>query len=282
MRPDLERLCGLSRSAQGYRRELPFAPCKSMAIAVKVLTGDNELVSRKICAEVGIGIEQRAPGQPGGEDDRRGAGRQCRANRPCSPGCRRPTSSASSRRCKAKGHVVGFLGRRHQRRAGPACRRRRHFGRYGGRYRQGIRRRHSAGKELAGARGRRPGRAQGLRQHPQIYPHGGQFQLRQHVQRPGGEHLPAVLAHGPDPDSDEQSALRLLAGAHSDRRCRSGANRQAASLVDGANFPVHPVHRAVQLDLRLHDLFHDALRLRLLESGPCQACFKPAGSSSRC
>ncbi len=53
-----------------------------------------------------------------------------------------------------------------------------------------------------------------------------------------------------------------------------------AALADGRDRPVHPVHRPVQLDLRLHDLLHDALRLRLL--GQAGACSRPAGSSSRC
>ena len=57
-----------------------------------------------------------------------------------------------------------------------------------------------------------------------------------------------------------------------DRQRRSGADRQAAPLADGRDRPVHPVHRPVQLDLRLHDLFHDAVRLRLLDlAGDSQA-----------
>ena len=52
-----------------------------------------------------------------------------------------------------------------------------------------------------------------------------------------------------------------------DRRRRSGTDRQAAALVDERHRPVHPVHRPVQLDLRLHDVFHHALRLRLLGPG---------------
>ena len=47
-----------------------------------------------------------------------------------------------------------------------------------------------------------------------------------------------------------------------------GTDRQAAALVDERHLPVHPVHRPVQLGLRLHHLFHHALRLRLLGPGP--------------
>ena len=49
-----------------------------------------------------------------------------------------------------------------------------------------------------------------------------------------------------------------------------------------ADLPLHPVHRPVQLDLRLHHVLHDALRLRLLGPGAGRRCSRPAGSSSRC
>ena len=48
------------------------------------------------------------------------------------------------------------------------------------------------------------------------------------------------------------------------RRRRPRADRQAASLADGRDRPLHPLHRPVQFDLRLHDLLDDALPVRLL------------------
>ena len=39
-----------------------------------------------------------------------------------------------------------------------------------------------------------------------------------------------------------------------DRQCRSGADRPAAPLVHGRDRSLHPLHRPVQLDLRLHDV----------------------------
>ena len=47
------------------------------------------------------------------------------------------------------------------------------------------------------------------------------------------------------------------------------------------DLPVHPVHRAVQLDLRLHHVLHDALRLSAAGTQPRRRCSRPAGSSSR-
>ena len=72
------------------------------------------------------------------------------------------------------------------------------------------------------------------------------------------------LPMAPDPDSDQQSALRFLAGAHSRRRRGPRADRQAAALAHGRDRPLHPLRRPVQFDLRLHDVPDDALRLRLL------------------
>ncbi len=49
-----DRLRGVPRSAQGIA---PRRRCKALAehgVAVKVLTGDNELVTAKICREVGL------------------------------------------------------------------------------------------------------------------------------------------------------------------------------------------------------------------------------------
>ena len=87
------------------------------------------------------------------------------------------------------------------------------------------------------------------------------------------------LPMAPTADPDQQPALRFLPGAHPDRRRGPGADRQAPPVVHERDLSVHPVYRAVQLDLRLHHLFHYALRLRLL--GPTRPCFKPVGSSNR-
>ena len=116
-------------------------------ISVKVLTGDNELVSRKICREVGIATEQVLLGsQVEGMSDAElaGPGGQDHPVRPPVPG-----PQAAHHQGPARGGARrGVPGRRHQRRAGPARRRRGHFGGHGGRYRQGIGGRHPAGKDL--------------------------------------------------------------------------------------------------------------------------------------
>ena len=57
MRPDPERLRRLPRSAQGDAPRRRSRRCRGHGIAVKVVTGDNDLVARKICKEVGLSTE---------------------------------------------------------------------------------------------------------------------------------------------------------------------------------------------------------------------------------
>ena len=90
-------------------------------------------------------------------------------------------------------------------------------------------------------------------------------------------------------DPDQQPALRLLPDGDSDRRRGSRAGRQAPSVGHQAAHALHPVHRPVLLDLRLHDVLHDAVCLQLLEHlhtrgrGPQRrACFRRAGSWRAC
>ena len=66
-----------------------------------------------------------------------------------------------------------------------------------------------------------------------------------------------------------------------------GTDRQAPPLADGRDREVHPLHRSVQFDLRLHDVLHDAVRLRLLGRKHARVkqahrSFRPAGSWNRC
>ncbi len=66
------------------------------------------------------------------------------------------------------------------------------------------------------------------------------------------------------------------------RRRRPRADRPAAPLADGRDRAVHPVRRPVQLDLRLHDLLRHAVRVRRPAIRRTRRSSRPAGSSSRC
>ena len=236
---------------------------QSHGVSVKILTGDNELISRKICHEVGLPTDHVLLGSQVEAMSDAELGRSRRADHALRPHVARRQAARDPRleEQEARGR---FPGRRHQRFARAAGGRRGRFGRYGDRYRPGSRRRDPAGKEPDGARRRRARRPQGVRQHPQVHPHGREFEFRQYVQRAGGQRFRAVSADGADANSDEQPALRFLASADPRRRRRSRADRQAASLAHRRNRQIHSLHRPVQFDLRLHDLFHDALRLQVL------------------
>ena len=78
-------------------------------VAVKILTGDNDLVSRKVCQDVGLLADPMLLGDDSREDvrrrTRRGGGKDHALRPPLS--C---AQAADLRVLRSKGHVVGFLG----------------------------------------------------------------------------------------------------------------------------------------------------------------------------
>ncbi len=86
-----------------------IAALRGLGVEIKILTGDNEVVARKVCHDVGLEIERIAGG---GEMDRLAQGELAKAAEECvlfarmSPAQKARTIQALQRR----GHVVGFLG----------------------------------------------------------------------------------------------------------------------------------------------------------------------------
>ena len=125
-----------------------IAALGSFGVAVKILTGDNEIITRKICREVGLKVDRIVLGSEIEQmsDQALSDIATQRQFSPSSPPLKR---RASSQRC-TRGHVVGFLGDCIN--DSPALRLPMwNLGRFRGRYRQRIRGHHPPGKKPDGA-----------------------------------------------------------------------------------------------------------------------------------
>ena len=72
-----------------------------------------------------------------------------------------------------------------------------------------------------------------------------------------------LASHDLPSNPDQQRPLRFFPGRDPDRRRGPGAGRQAAPLDDGRDQPLHPLHRSDQFHLRLHHLCHDVLLVQM-------------------
>ena len=187
----------------------------------------------------------RAPRQPGRGDDRRPAGRGRRADDPVRPPLPGP-QAADHQGPAEQGHVVGFMGDGIN--DAPAL----HAADVGISVDTAV----DIAKESAdmillekSLMVLEEGVLEGRKVFANILKYirmGASSALRQHVQRAGGQRLRALPADGPDPDPDQQPALRLLPGCHSHRRRGPRADRQAPPLGHERDHPLHPLHRPVQ------------------------------------
>ncbi len=247
-------------------------------VTVKILTGDNDVVTRKICREVGLDVGEILLGAQIGamsDDQLAEAAERDHGVRQAVAGA----EGADRRRPAPQRPRGGLPRRRHQRQPRAEGGRRRHLRRFGGRYRQGIGRHHPPGKEPDGASGGRDRGAQGLRQHHEVHQDGRQLELRQHVQRARRQPLPALPANGAHSGAHQQPALRLLPERDPHRQRRRGLPRPAPPLGHRQHLQVRGVHGAGQLDLRLRHLRgHVADRSM---PGTTPRCSRPDGSSSR-
>ena len=171
-------------------------------VAVKILTGDNQLISRKVCGDVGLAAD---PMLLGGDVEKMSdaeladAAEKTTLFARLSPAHKERVIRAPPR----QGHVVGFMGDGIN--DAPALR--------AADVGISVDTATDIAKESADLillekdlmvleEGVIEGR-EGLREHRQVHPHGGELQFRQHVQRAGGQRLPALPAHGPDSGVDQ-------------------------------------------------------------------------------
>ena len=201
-----------------------------LGIAVKVVTGDNAAVALKVCRDLGLGggeafdrsghrSARRRPAGGGDRDDHR-----VRPGQPRGQGPDRARAAAVRRRCR-------LPGRRGQRRARPARRRRRDLRGLGHRRRQGRRRRDPAGEGPRRPRRRRHRRPPHLRQHHQVRAHGHIQQLRQHGLGRRRVAVPFLPADAAVPDPSQQPAVRHQPAGHPHRQRRRRAAAPAGSRV---------------------------------------------------
>ncbi len=239
-----------------------------LQVDVKILTGDNEIITAYICGKVGLPVDQIL------------LGAQVETLSEAALAAAASTTSIFARLAPAHkeriikalqstGHVVGFMGDGIN--DAPALK----AADVGISVDSAV----DIAKEssdiillennlliLQQGRAGRPAR---LRQHRQVHQDGRQLQLRQHVQRRGGQRLPALPAHAADPGAHQQSALRLLADDHSHRQGGRRLADQAAQMDDRRNPTLYSVYRPYQFNLRLPDIFHHAAGVRRLEQpGP--------------
>ena len=110
VRPDPQRLRRLPRPAEGDARPRPSRRCEQHGVAVKVVTGDNDLVARKVCREVGLATEHTLLGGAGRGDDRRTSS----PTPPSETTLFARVSPAHKQRIiqalQSRGHTVGFMG----------------------------------------------------------------------------------------------------------------------------------------------------------------------------
>jgi len=106
--------------------------------------------------------------------------------------------------------------------------------------------------------------AQGLQQHHQIHPHGGQFQFRQYVQRTRGQYFPAILAHAAHSDPHQQSDVRFFPDRHSHGQRGRGFPGQAPALAHRRYSALYPFSWSGQFHFRLYHVFRYADRFQRL------------------
>ena len=185
-----------------------LAELKRDGVTVKILTGDNELVARHVCEQLGAGRAADRHGRRHRADSTMPRSAIGGADRRSSRGSRPRRRTGSFSRLKRRGHVVGFMGDGIN--DAPSL----HTADVGISVMTAADVARDAADIILGQP--EPARAAswdsrgppGLRQHDEVPADGDQLEFRQHVQHGGGVGVPAVPADAADADSAEQLPLR--------------------------------------------------------------------------
>ena len=230
-------------------------------VQVKIITGDNDRVAQKVCADIGLAVDGTLTGAELDQLD----DAQLAAALPKTTIFARVTPGAevADHQGPAGPRLDGRIPRRRRQRRRRAARRRRgDLGPDRDRCGQGRRRHRAARQGSRDPRGRdRRGPAH-LRQHDQVRPDGHLVELREHVQRRRRLADPELPADAPDADPAQQPALRRQRDDDPDRQRRRGAAPASSPLGHPVHPPLHDLLRSDQLDLRLRHLRDHDLGLR--------------------
>ncbi|KAG1265791.1 hypothetical protein G6F65_014138 [Rhizopus arrhizus] len=210
-------------------------------VEVKVFTGDNELVTARVCAQVGLDADTILTGPQIERMDDGALSRALHHHRVFA----RLTPLHKERlvrELRAQGKVVGFLGDGIN--DAPALR----AADIGISVDSAV----DIAKEAADIIL--------LEKNLMVLEEG--FQLWQRVFGAGGVGLPAVPADAAIAAAGAEPAVRHLADCHSVRQRGRGTGTQAAEVEPGRHRPLHGVLRADQLDLRPDLLRLDVVRVR--------------------
>jgi len=174
-------------------------------VQVKVLTGDNEIITAHICKEVGMAVEHLLLGS---QIEAMSDPQLATAANATSVFARlAPAQKAHHSSAAEPGPCAGVPGRRNQRRPGLEGCRCGHFGGQRRGHREGIIRHHPAGKQPTGSGAGRAGGPAGVRQHREVHQDGGQLELRQHVQCGRRQCIPTLPTHAADSGPKHQPSL---------------------------------------------------------------------------
>ncbi len=213
-----------------------IAALQAHGVSVKVVTGDNDLVARKICREVGLATEFVLLGdevEKMTDEQLADAAEKTTLFARVSPAHKQRIIAA----LQSRQHTVGFMGDGIN--DAPAL----HAADVGISVDTAVDiAKESADmilleKSLLVLDDGRAGRAQGLLEHHQVRAHGRIEQLRQHVQRAGRQRLRALPADAAGADPGQQPALRHRPDRHPHRRRGPRADRAARASGTSRNSP---------------------------------------------
>ena len=184
-------------------------------VSVKILTGDNEKVTRAICSQVGLDAENMLLGSEYRCADRRAAGQAGRRRHGVCQALSGSEGQDSERAARARPQR-GLHGRRHKRRGRHEGGRRGYICGHRRGHRKGNGRRRAAGKRPHGAGARRDRGTKNIRQYDKVHKDNGVVQFREHAICARVKRISAVPAHGfHTPDTAESHIRRLSCTAMS-------------------------------------------------------------------